>query len=176
MLAGRRRAAQRAGQRAAGRLHRGRPACAAPPPRPGIALKDYIAARAKEVPLGRIGRAEEFANIACFLASDAGSYITGTAINVDGGRSPGGLGASRRRAGPDRCRPPSRSISAASTAQTQERTSQRHRRMSHKCHRRLSAGPHSITSSAMASSVKGTSRSSAFAAFRLMTSSNVVGR
>ena len=54
----------------------------------GIALKDYIAARAKEVPLGRIGRAEEFANIACFLASDAGSYITGTAINVDGGRSP----------------------------------------------------------------------------------------
>jgi len=54
----------------------------------GIALKDYVAARAKEVPLGRIGRAEEFANIACFLASDAGSYITGTAINVDGGRSP----------------------------------------------------------------------------------------
>ena len=54
----------------------------------GIALKDYSPARAKEVPLGRIGRAEEFANIACFLASDAGSYITGTAINVDGGRSP----------------------------------------------------------------------------------------
>ena len=54
----------------------------------GIELKDYVAARAKEIPLGRIGRAEEFANIACFLASDAGSYITGTAVNVDGGRSP----------------------------------------------------------------------------------------
>jgi len=54
----------------------------------GIELKDYVAARAKEIPLGRIGRAEEFANLACFLASDAGSYITGTAINVDGGRSP----------------------------------------------------------------------------------------
>jgi 3-oxoacyl-[acyl-carrier protein] reductase len=54
----------------------------------GIDLKDYVAARAKDIPLGRIGRAEEFANIACFLASDAGSYITGTAINVDGGRSP----------------------------------------------------------------------------------------
>jgi len=40
------------------------------------------------VPLGRFGEAEEFANIACFLASDAGSYITGTAINVDGNRSP----------------------------------------------------------------------------------------
>ena len=28
------------------------------------------------------------ANIACFLASDAASYISGTAINVDGARSP----------------------------------------------------------------------------------------
>ena len=54
----------------------------------GIALADYMSARAKEIPLGRMGRAEEFANIACFLASDAASYVTGTAINVDGGRSP----------------------------------------------------------------------------------------
>jgi len=54
----------------------------------GVALADYMAARGKEIPLGRMGRAEEFANIACFLASEAGSYITGTAINVDGGRSP----------------------------------------------------------------------------------------
>jgi NAD(P)-dependent dehydrogenase (short-subunit alcohol dehydrogenase family) len=43
---------------------------------------------AKAVPMGRMGRAEEFANLACLLASDQGSYITGTAINVDGGRSP----------------------------------------------------------------------------------------
>ena len=56
--------------------------------RAGIPLADYVAARAKDIPLGRIGRAEEFANLACFLASDSGSYITGTAINVDGGRSP----------------------------------------------------------------------------------------
>ena len=40
------------------------------------------------VPLGRMGEAAEFANLACFLASDAASYITGTSINVDGGRSP----------------------------------------------------------------------------------------
>ena len=53
-----------------------------------LALKDYMAARAKDIPLGRIGRAEEFANMACFLVSDLGSYITGTAINIDGGRSP----------------------------------------------------------------------------------------
>jgi 3-oxoacyl-[acyl-carrier protein] reductase len=54
----------------------------------GIDLKEYYSARSKDIPLGRIGRAEEFANAACFLASDAASYITGTAINVDGGRSP----------------------------------------------------------------------------------------
>jgi NAD(P)-dependent dehydrogenase (short-subunit alcohol dehydrogenase family) len=42
----------------------------------------------KSVPLGRMGRAEEFAAMACFLASDRASYVTGTAINVDGGRSP----------------------------------------------------------------------------------------
>src|SRR6266700_1751423 len=54
----------------------------------GIKLEDYIAARAKEIPLGRIGKAEEFANMACFLVSDLGSYLTGTAINIDGGRSP----------------------------------------------------------------------------------------
>ena len=43
---------------------------------------------ARGIPLGRIGETEEFANIACFLASDAAGYITGTSINVDGGRSP----------------------------------------------------------------------------------------
>ena len=39
-------------------------------------------------PMGRVGRAEEFANMALFLASDAGTYITGTAINIDGGTTP----------------------------------------------------------------------------------------
>jgi 3-oxoacyl-[acyl-carrier protein] reductase len=53
----------------------------------GIPLQDYMKERSKEIPLGRPGRGEEFANLACFLASDAGSYITGTAINVDGGLS-----------------------------------------------------------------------------------------
>jgi 3-oxoacyl-[acyl-carrier protein] reductase len=51
-------------------------------------LADYYKTRGKEIPLGRFGKAEEFANLACFLASDAGSYISGTATNVDGGRSP----------------------------------------------------------------------------------------
>lgn len=54
----------------------------------GRAVDDVQNEMARQVPLGRMGRAEEFANLAAFLASDAGGYITGTAINVDGGMSP----------------------------------------------------------------------------------------
>jgi 3-oxoacyl-[acyl-carrier protein] reductase len=54
----------------------------------GVALEKFLAEMGKSVPLGRVGRAEEFANMACFLASDAASYITGTATNIDGGSSP----------------------------------------------------------------------------------------
>ena len=43
---------------------------------------------ANKIPLGRVGRAQEFADIACFMASDRASYLSGVAINVDGGRSP----------------------------------------------------------------------------------------
>jgi NAD(P)-dependent dehydrogenase (short-subunit alcohol dehydrogenase family) len=56
--------------------------------RNNIALDEYYKAHEKEIPLGRMGEAEEFANLACFLVSEQGGYITGTAINVDGGRSP----------------------------------------------------------------------------------------
>ena len=48
----------------------------------------FLAGMAKNVPLGRIGTAEEFANVACFLASDLAGYVTGTSINVDGNMSP----------------------------------------------------------------------------------------
>ena len=51
-------------------------------------LEDFIADKGTAIPIGRMGTAEEYANLACFLASDAGSYVTGTAINVDGGTSP----------------------------------------------------------------------------------------
>ena len=54
----------------------------------GRSLEAFVAETGRSVPLGRMGTAEEFANVACFLASDAGGYITGTAINVDGGSSP----------------------------------------------------------------------------------------
>ena len=49
-------------------------------------LDDMV--RARRIPMGRIGESEEYANLACFLASDAASYVTGVAINVDGGSSP----------------------------------------------------------------------------------------
>jgi 3-oxoacyl-[acyl-carrier protein] reductase len=39
------------------------------------------------IPLGRMGQPEEVADLITFLASDRGGYITGTAINVDGGLS-----------------------------------------------------------------------------------------
>ncbi|RYZ77502.1 MAG: SDR family oxidoreductase [Proteobacteria bacterium] len=54
----------------------------------GVSKEVVLAELGKKVPLGRVGTGEEFANLACFLASDAGGYITGTAINVDGGLSP----------------------------------------------------------------------------------------
>jgi 3-oxoacyl-[acyl-carrier protein] reductase len=55
----------------------------------GKSYQEFTAAMAKgRIPLGRMGKAEEFARMACFLCSDAGSFITGVAINVDGGASP----------------------------------------------------------------------------------------
>ena len=50
-------------------------------------LDEFIAAAGARLPMGRMGEAEEVANLALFLASDAASYITGCAINMDGGLS-----------------------------------------------------------------------------------------
>ena len=48
---------------------------------------DFVAAAGKGLPMGRMGEAEECANVALFLASESASYVTGCAINMDGGLS-----------------------------------------------------------------------------------------
>jgi len=43
---------------------------------------------AKKVPMGKVGEEIDYANLVAFLSSDKSSYITGTAINLDGGLCP----------------------------------------------------------------------------------------
>ena len=53
-----------------------------------VSYDEFTAKMGAAVPLGRIGKAEEFAAMACFLCSDHAAFTTGTAINMDGGASP----------------------------------------------------------------------------------------
>lgn len=49
-------------------------------------LKEEVKENIQEaIPLGRVGNAEDVANVVKFLSSDDSSYITGQVINVDGG-------------------------------------------------------------------------------------------
>ena len=47
----------------------------------------YYREAGKGVPIGRVGEAHEFGDLVAFLASDRAAFITGTAINFDGGAS-----------------------------------------------------------------------------------------
>jgi len=47
---------------------------------------------AKKVPLGRVGKHEELANLAAYLMSDGAGYITGDCVTIDGGEWLGGAG------------------------------------------------------------------------------------
>ena len=55
--------------------------------RAGVPVEQMYEAMGKDIPLGRVGRAEEVASVVAFLASEAASYVTGSSINLDGGAS-----------------------------------------------------------------------------------------
>jgi 3-oxoacyl-[acyl-carrier protein] reductase len=48
-------------------------------------VEEEIAKQMTEIPLGRMGQPQEFANAAAFLVSPAASYINGVMLSVDGG-------------------------------------------------------------------------------------------
>jgi len=52
-----------------------------------VADAQYRKSLEADVPLGRAGRADEVAKLAAYLASEAGDYITGATLTIDGGLS-----------------------------------------------------------------------------------------
>jgi NAD(P)-dependent dehydrogenase (short-subunit alcohol dehydrogenase family) len=54
-----------------------------------VSTESLYAQMAKDaaIPLGRFGRSEEMADLVSFLLSERAAYVTGTAINFDGGMS-----------------------------------------------------------------------------------------
>ena len=56
----------------------------------GVSLEEFYAnmATSNQIPLGRVGRADEFADLATYLLSPRASYVTGVGISLDGGLSP----------------------------------------------------------------------------------------
>ena len=55
----------------------------------GIDMTEIDGDYSKKLPLGRCGRLEEIADLVSYLVSDHSSYITGTTINITGGKSKG---------------------------------------------------------------------------------------
>jgi meso-butanediol dehydrogenase / (S,S)-butanediol dehydrogenase / diacetyl reductase len=86
-------------------------------------LKDPFDSMHKQVrtsPLGRVGRAEDVASVALFLASDDSAYVTGTNLIVDGGQS---LGIGMSFGKPDRAAqrassPPAQAVEPAPASRT----------------------------------------------------------
>jgi 3-oxoacyl-[acyl-carrier protein] reductase len=53
---------------------------------PELTWEQFAQDPSHQIPLGRIGETEEAARVIVFLVSEAASYVTGTAVNVDGGK------------------------------------------------------------------------------------------
>jgi 3-oxoacyl-[acyl-carrier protein] reductase len=53
--------------------------------RSGVTLEKQMELSSADIPMGRIGTPDEFAAMVVFLASARASYVTGTAVQVDGG-------------------------------------------------------------------------------------------
>jgi 3-oxoacyl-[acyl-carrier protein] reductase len=51
----------------------------------GLTREQYLERASMEIPLARVGTPEEFAGVVVFLASERASYVTGVALQVDGG-------------------------------------------------------------------------------------------
>ena len=51
-------------------------------------IEDFYNELSKKVPMGMVGEEIDYANLVAFLSSKRSSYITGTAINLDGGLCP----------------------------------------------------------------------------------------
>jgi len=51
----------------------------------GKSIDEIRQARVKDIPLHRLGRPQDVANVVAFLASECSSYMTGTCVTVDGG-------------------------------------------------------------------------------------------
>ena len=50
-----------------------------------LSREEFLQKAGLDIPLGRVGTPEEFANVMVFLASERASYVTGVAMQVDGG-------------------------------------------------------------------------------------------
>ena len=55
----------------------------------GVKVEELSTDYNKVIPLGRDGKLDEVGNLVAFLVSDRASYITGTTINISGGKSRG---------------------------------------------------------------------------------------